>query len=63
MVVPAGQADYLRAGAFSQRSEEQTTRIIAVLTQILDAVNAVDASGMTITLDHREFGRAVRAVK
>lgn len=62
MVVPAGQADYLRAGAFSQRSEEQTTRIIAVLTQILDAVNAVDASGMTITLDRREFGRAVRAV-
>lgn len=62
MVVPAGQADYLRAGAFAQRSEEQTTRIIAVLTQILDAVNAVDASGMTITLDRREFGRAVRAV-
>lgn len=62
MVVPAGQADYLRAGAFSQRSEEQTTRIISVLTQILDAVNAVDASGMTITLDRREFGRAVRAV-
>lgn len=60
MVVPAGQADYLRAGAFAQRSEEQTTRIVAVLTQILDAVN--DASGMTITLDRREFGRAVRAV-
>lgn len=62
MIVPAGQADYLRAGAFSQRSEEQTARIINVLSQILDAVKDVDASGMAITLDRREFGRAVRAV-
>lgn len=60
MVVPAAQADYLRAGAFAQRSDEQTKEIVDVLVQILRAVKDVDTSGKTI--DRREFARAVRAV-
>ena len=66
MVVPAGQADFLRAGGFAQATSEQNATIVAVLSQILSAVQNVDISnafnGVALNVNNREFARMVKAV-
>lgn len=55
MVLPAGQADYIRSGALAKSNEQ----IVSVLNQILGALEHQD---MSININNREFGRLVKGV-
>ena len=60
MVLPASQADFLRAGGFAEMATQSNAAVLGVLGQILEAVQNGGTQETVLKLNDRELGRAVR---